>query len=43
MPADEFFQYRFAEPFVRFARDQKMFVQWSDPHWFAFAAWDKPH
>jgi hypothetical protein len=42
MPADEFFQYRFAEPFVRFARDQKMFVQWSDAHWFTFAGWDKP-
>lgn len=42
MPADEFFQYRFAEPFLRFARDHKMFVQWSDPHWFKFQPWDKP-
>jgi hypothetical protein len=42
LPVDEFFQYRFAEPILRFARDHKMFVQWSDPHWFAFAAWDKP-
>jgi hypothetical protein len=40
MPEDEFFQYRFAEPFLRFAREQKMFVQWSDWHWFAFARWD---
>lgn len=42
MPPDDFFQPKLAEPFLRFAREQKMFVQWSDWHWSRFAGWDKP-
>lgn len=27
---------------MRFARDNGLFVQWSDWHWYEFASWDKP-
>lgn len=42
MPADDYFQAKFVRPFLEFARDHRMFVQWSDSHWYRFAPWDKP-
>jgi hypothetical protein len=42
MPADDFWQPRFAREFLQFARDRRMFVQWSDWHWQRFAGWDGP-
>lgn len=42
MPEDDFWQPRYAREFLRFARDNKMFVQWSDWHWLRFAPWDMP-
>jgi len=42
MPEDDFWQPRYAREFLRFARDNKMFVQWSDWHWLRFAPWDGP-
>lgn len=42
IPKDSFFQPKIAEEFIRFAKDHHMFVQFSDWHWSAFAAWDKP-
>jgi len=42
LPPDDFFQARIARPFLQFARDQRMFVQWSDWHWQRFAPWDQP-
>lgn len=39
---DAFFQADLARPFLRFARDAGMFVQFSDWHWFRFADWDEP-
>jgi len=40
LPDDAFFQPQIAKDFLRFAKDNKMFVQWSDWHWFEFAGWD---
>jgi len=40
LPDDAFFQPEIAEPYLRFAGDNGMFVQWSDWHWFEFAPWD---
>lgn len=42
LPTDDFFQTEIAEPFLRFAKGNGMFVHWSDWHWFEFASWDKP-
>jgi len=42
MPEDDFWQPRYARDFLRFARDNRMFVQWSDWHWLRFAPWDTP-
>lgn len=42
LPNDSFFQPSIAEGFLRFAKKHRMFVQWSDWHWFEFAAWDAP-
>jgi hypothetical protein len=42
MPADDFWQPEMARRFLRFAHDNKMFVQWADWHWLRFAPWDKP-
>jgi len=41
-PSDSFFQPEIAERYISFARDNGMFVQWSDWHWFVFADWDAP-
>lgn len=41
-PTDDFFQIEIARRFLTFARDNRMFVQWSDWHWMRFASWDKP-
>jgi len=42
IPKDSFFQPRTAEEFIRFAKQNRMFVQFSDWRWIAFAPWDKP-
>ncbi len=42
IPTDDFFQPKIADEFIKFAKDNRMFVQFSDWHWSAFAAWDKP-
>ncbi len=42
MPRDSFFQPGIVEGFLKFARDNGMFVQWSDWHWIGFADWDEP-
>lgn len=42
MPRDSFFQPGIVEGFLQFAKDNGMFAQWSDWHWFGFATWDKP-
>jgi hypothetical protein len=39
---DAFFQPAMARPFLKFARDHALFVQWSDWHWSRFAPWDAP-
>ncbi len=40
MPPDDFFQPALARPFLEFAKQQGMFVQFSDWHWLRFAEWD---
>ncbi len=42
IPTDDFFQPKIAKEFITFAKDNRMFVQFSDWHWSAFAGWDKP-
>lgn len=42
LPKDSFFQPETAEKYLQFARENSMFVQFSDWHWFAFAEWDAP-
>lgn len=42
LPDDAFFQTEIAEPYLKFAQDNGMFVEWSDWHWFEFASWDAP-
>ncbi|MFQ3548593.1 MAG: hypothetical protein SNJ70_02430 [Armatimonadota bacterium] len=41
LPEDMFFQKKIAEQFVKFAKDNDMFVQWSDMHTLEFASWDE--
>jgi hypothetical protein len=42
VPEDSFFQADLARPFLQFAKEHRMFVQWSDWHWSRFAPWDAP-
>jgi hypothetical protein len=42
MPPDAFFQPQKAEVLIRFAKENRMFVQFSDWHWIELAGWDKP-
>lgn len=42
LPDDAFFQPSIVERFLQFAKDNGMFAQWSDWHWFEYAGWDKP-
>lgn len=42
LPLDNVFQPRYAEQFIKFAHDNKMFVQWADFHWYSAASWDAP-
>lgn len=42
LPDDPFFQPELARSFLRFARENRMFVQWSDWHWSRFHPWDAP-
>lgn len=40
LPPDNVFQRRYAEQFIKFAKDNAMFLQWADFHWYAAAPWD---
>lgn len=40
LPADDFWQAGLIRPYLQFARDHEMFVQFSDWHWSRFAPWD---
>jgi hypothetical protein len=40
LPADTFFRSDLAEGFIRFAKEQAMFVQWADFGWMPFSPWD---
>lgn len=40
LPPDNVFQPKFAEQFIKFAADDKMFLQWADFHWYGAATWD---
>jgi len=40
-PADDFFSPALAEGYIRFAKENDMFVQWADFQWGEFAPWDK--
>lgn len=40
LPSDNFYQKQLAEPFVRFAKNNDMFVLWSDWFWSAYQPWD---
>ncbi|MGC8863438.1 MAG: BNR-4 repeat-containing protein [Armatimonadota bacterium] len=42
LPSDSYFRADLAEKYLRFARREGLFVQWSDWHWYEFADWDKP-
>lgn len=42
LPAGDFFQAGILKPYLAFAREHRMFVQWSDWHWTRFHGWDKP-
>jgi hypothetical protein len=42
LPEDSYFRPDLAEKYLKFARDNGLFVQWSDWHWYEFADWDKP-
>ena len=41
LPDDTFFRPDLAEGFIRFAKDNGMFVQWADFGWMPFSPWDK--
>lgn len=40
LPKDSFFQVKIVEPFIKFARDEGMFIMWSDFHWLGNCPWD---
>lgn len=42
LPSDNVFQGKYAEQFIKFAEENKMFVQWADFHWYTAASWDAP-
>ncbi|MFD0711428.1 fibronectin type III domain-containing protein [Paenibacillus sp. GCM10027626] len=42
IPEDDFFQPDLAEPYLAFADQHNMFVQWSDSHWYTLRTWDAP-
>lgn len=41
LPQDDYFQPALVEPFVKYASEHSMFVQWSDWHWSELAKWDQ--
>lgn len=40
LPEDNVFNDKYAEPLLKFAHDNNMFVQWGDFHWYGAASWD---
>ncbi|MCC3373542.1 hypothetical protein [Cohnella sp. REN36] len=42
IPDGRFFQSSIIEPYLAFAKQNGMFVQWSDAHWYALHSWDGP-
>jgi len=42
LPEDGFFHTDLAEPYIQFAHEHDMFVEWADLHWFTFRPWDPP-
>ncbi|MCC3373543.1 discoidin domain-containing protein [Cohnella sp. REN36] len=42
IPSDSFFQINLLAPYVAFADQHNMFVQWSDPDWYRNRTWDAP-
>ena len=41
IPEDDYLQAKNIELYMKFAKDNKMFAEWTDFHWFAFSDWDK--
>ncbi len=41
LPEGNYFRPDLVEPFVKYASERGMFVQWSDWHWLEFAKWDQ--
>ena len=42
IPEDRFYQTSLVEPYLAFAAQYDMFVQWSDSHWYTHKTWDAP-
>ncbi|MHB1000184.1 MAG: hypothetical protein ACYC27_13145 [Armatimonadota bacterium] len=42
LPEDNVFQVKYAEQFIKFAKENGMFLQWADFHWYGAASWDAP-
>jgi len=42
IPKDNVFQPKIAERYIRFAKENGIWLQWSEWHWFEFASWDAP-
>lgn len=40
IPSDNVFQEKYAEQFIKFAKENRMFLQWADFHWYAAASYD---
>ncbi|MHB1000360.1 MAG: hypothetical protein ACYC27_14055 [Armatimonadota bacterium] len=40
LPKDAFFQSEICEPYIKLAKNNGMFIQWSDFHWIGNCPWD---